>query len=122
MPSDAKSLPSPWREFLLEIDALLAEPLTLNCIGGFVICFFYGLPRPTGYIDYYSAYPANFDLDKVAGPRSPLAKKYDVVLHRVAIVNMPEEYESRLTEMFPGQFRNIFSGLRNCRSDSSRAI
>jgi hypothetical protein len=30
---------------------MLKEPLQLHCIGGFVICYFYGLPRVTGDID-----------------------------------------------------------------------
>jgi SIR2-like domain len=41
---------------------MLPEPLDLYCIGGFVIYSFYGLPRPTGDIDYYSAVPANLNL------------------------------------------------------------
>jgi len=45
---------------------MLPEPLDLHCIGGFVICFFYGLPRPTGDIDYYSAVPANLNLIEMA--------------------------------------------------------
>jgi hypothetical protein len=60
MPVDPQSksngpLPSPWKEFLSEIDSMLKEPLELHCIGGFVICYFYGLPRTTGDIDYYCA-------------------------------------------------------------------
>jgi hypothetical protein len=26
---------------------MLTEPLDLHCIGGFVVCYFYGLPRTT---------------------------------------------------------------------------
>jgi len=68
MPTNPKSragdsLPSPWKEFLLEFDSILPEPLELHCIGGFVVCYFYGLPRPTGDIDYYSAVPATRLLD-----------------------------------------------------------
>lgn len=91
----------------MEIDALLAEPLVLNCIGGFVIGYFYNFPRPTGDIDYTSANPANYDLDKVAGKGSPLERKYMLSLHYVAVTTMPEDYESRLTDMFPGQFKNL---------------
>jgi len=45
MPVDTQSksngpLPSPWKEFLSEIDSMLKEPLELHCIGGFVICYF----------------------------------------------------------------------------------
>lgn len=100
-------LPSPWLEFLTEVDEALSEPLSLHCIGGFVVSFFYGLPRPTGDIDYYTAVPSNLNLDEFAGRGSPLAKKHKVYLQRVAVNNMPEEYETRLTEMFPRQFGNL---------------
>jgi hypothetical protein len=95
-------LPSPWKEFLAEVDGLLEEPLELHCIGGFVFAHFYGLPRTTGDIDYYTAVPANFNLHEVAGQGSPLHKKYGVWLHRVSVASLPEDYETRLTEMAPG--------------------
>jgi uncharacterized nucleotidyltransferase DUF6036 len=101
------SLPSPWKEFLSEIDSMLTESLNLHCIGGFVVCYFYGLPRPTGDIDYYTAVPANFNLMEVAGEGSSLATKHKVSLHRVTVMTMPEKYDSRLTEMFPGTFKNL---------------
>jgi hypothetical protein len=100
-------LPSPWLEFLTEVDATLSESLLLHCVGGFVVSLFYGLPRPTGDVDYWTAIPANLDLDGLAGRSSALAKKYGVYLHRVSVNNMPEEYETRLEEMFPGQFKNL---------------
>ena len=65
-------LPSPWKEFLAEVDGILREPLELHCIGGFVFTHFYGLPRTTGDIDYYTAIPANLNLDDVAGRGSQL--------------------------------------------------
>lgn len=49
--SSSPSLPSPWKEFLTELDAKV-EPVELHCIGGFVIRFCYGLYRVTGDIDY----------------------------------------------------------------------
>src|ERR1700674_572191 len=112
MPTDSKpkaagSLPSPWKEFLLQIDSMLTEPLELHCIGGFVICYFYGLPRTTGDIDYYTAIPANFNLIEVAGEGSALAEKYKIRLHHVGVTNLPENYAPRLTEMFPGTFKNL---------------
>jgi Nucleotidyltransferase of unknown function (DUF6036) len=106
-PNVGGSLPSPWKEFLLEIDSMLNEQLELHCIGGFVICFFYGLPRATGDVDYYTAIPANIDLMEVAGEGSALAKKYKICLHHVAIMTMPEDYATRLTEMFPGLFKHL---------------
>jgi hypothetical protein len=77
---EAIPLLSPWKEFLSEIDSMLTEPLNLHCIGGFVVCYFYGLPRTTGDIDYYTAVPANFNLMEAAGEGSSLAKKYKVRL------------------------------------------
>ncbi len=53
-------LPSPWKEFLSEVDALLRDPLDLHCIGGFAISHFYGLARTTSSdIDYYTDVPAH---------------------------------------------------------------
>jgi hypothetical protein len=74
MPADkeARPLASPWKEFLTELDGMLDEPLELHCIGGFVFTYFYGLPRTTGDIDYYTAIPVNLNLDEVAGQGSPL--------------------------------------------------
>ena len=69
MPADkeARSLASPWKEFLTELDGMLDEPLELHCIGGFVFTYFYGLPRTTGDIDYYTSISVNLNLDEVAG-------------------------------------------------------
>jgi hypothetical protein len=53
--SDSQELPSSWREFLGQLDEALSEPVELHCIGGFVISLLYGLPRPTGDVDYISA-------------------------------------------------------------------
>ena len=57
--STTQELPSPWREFLDELDEALSEPVELHCIGGFVISLLHGLPRPTGDVDYISAVPHN---------------------------------------------------------------
>src|SRR6266481_1769112 len=118
-------LPSPWLEFLAELDSMLTEPVVLHCIGGFVVCFFYGLARSTADIDYYTAVPANLNLDEVAGEGSALGKKHKVWLHRVAVTSLPEDYETRLTEMVPGHFKNLkllvqvraqqFERSRRCR-------
>jgi Nucleotidyltransferase of unknown function (DUF6036) len=109
MPSEKEDdgLPSPLREFLSELDESLSEPLELHCIGGFVLVYFYGYPRTTGDIDYCSAVPANLNLEEVARQGSPLHKKYGVWLHRVAVANLPEEYQTRLTEMVPGEFSHL---------------
>jgi hypothetical protein len=71
----SRQLPSPWKEFLAQLDGMLPEPLELHCIGGFVLVHFYGLPRSTGDIDYCTAVPANLNLDEVAGQDSPLPQE-----------------------------------------------
>jgi hypothetical protein len=101
------TLASPWREFLGELDAALPEPVSLHCLGGFVISSFYGLPRPTADIDYYTAIPSSLNLEALAGRGSSLAKKHKVYLQRVGVATMPEDYDSRLTEMFPRQFNGL---------------
>jgi len=110
MPSDnSTKLPSPWAEFLEELDALLSEQVQLHCMGGFVVSLFYGLPRPTGDIDYYSAFPIHCvnTLQAAAGPGSTLHKKYKVHLQHVGVNSIPENYEARLLEMFPGRFKKL---------------
>jgi hypothetical protein len=104
---EAGMLPSPWREFLAELDGMLHESLELHCIGGFVFTYFYGLPRTTGDIDYYTTIPANLNLDEVAGQGSAFHAKHGVSLHRVTVANLPEDYASRLTDMTPGKFKYL---------------
>src|SRR6516164_664238 len=88
-------LPSPWKGFLSELDDKLTEALELHCIGGFVLAFFYALPRTTGDIDYYAAVPADPNLEAMAGQGSPLHQKHKVWLHRVAVASLPEDYVTR---------------------------
>jgi hypothetical protein len=110
MPSGRKAeLPSPWAEFLEELDELLPEQVQLHCIGGFVVSLFYGLPRPTGDIDYYSVFPIRCEdsLQAAAGPGSALHKKYRLYLQHVGVNSLPENYEDRLVEMFPGRFKKL---------------
>lgn len=71
-----EGLPSPWIEFLTDLDQMLEAPLELHCIGGFILVYFYGLPRSTGDIDYYSAVPADVNLPGMAGEGSALHKKH----------------------------------------------
>ncbi|MGB6199845.1 MAG: DUF6036 family nucleotidyltransferase [Candidatus Acidiferrales bacterium] len=100
---------SPWREFLEDLDALLDESLCLHCIGGFAVIVGYGLPRSTNDLDYRSLIPGNRvrDLENLAGHGSALARKHKIQLHYTGIDSMPENYEERLTELFPGHFVNL---------------
>jgi Nucleotidyltransferase of unknown function (DUF6036) len=110
MPSKSQhEVPPPWGDFLDELDSALSEPVELHCIGGFVISLLYGLPRPTGDVDYVTAIPRYCieEPEKLAGRESALASKYRVYLQHVAVVAISENYESRLSEMFPGRFKKL---------------
>lgn len=110
MPSNAKQRPpSPWAEFLDELDAALSEQVKVYCIGGFVVSLFYGLPRPTGDVDYFSAIPGHCmnDLQALAGPDSALARKHKLYLQNFSSHSMPEDFEVRTVEMFPGRFEKL---------------
>src|SRR5712692_7182052 len=100
---------SPWAEFLDELDAILPGPVRLDCVGGFVAKFLYGLPRPTGDVDYVSVSPFHMqrELQEIAGSGSSLSKKYRLCFQHVAVNTMPEGYDARLVEMFPGRFKNL---------------
>ena len=102
-------LASPWREFLDELDVLLKEPCELHCIGGFAVVAAYGLPRSTNDLDYYTLFPQHCtdELERTAGEGSGLARKHKVHVHHAAVASLPESYDERVTELFPGRFRNL---------------
>lgn len=103
------SPPSPWDKFLDELGTLLDEPFDLHCIGGFVAVAAYGLARATNDLDYCSLIPCNRigELQELAGEGSALAKKYKVHLHYVGVASLPESYEERVSELYPGRFNKI---------------
>ncbi len=107
--SNKTNLPSPWDRFLEELDGLLREQVQVHCIGGFVVSLFYGLPRPTADVDYFAALPSASvgDLQALAGPDSMLANKHKLHLHHFPAISLPEDYATRLSEMVPGQFKNL---------------
>ena len=110
MPSHTEQdLPLPWSAFLDELDQTISEPVELHCIGGFVVSLLYGLPRPTGDVDYVAAIPRYRieELEQLAGRGSKLAAKYKVHLQHVTSATMPEDSESRLKEMFPGRLKHL---------------
>jgi len=39
--------------------------------------------------------------------RRPLHKKHKIYLHYVAVANVPDDYEQRMNELFPGTFRHL---------------
>ena len=104
-----KPIPSPWNEFLVELDDLLPRPVELHCLGGFVLICLYEQPIPTGDIDYILAVPREEveTIQHLGGPDSKLAKKHKIYVQYVTIADVPEEYEKRLVEIFPERFANL---------------
>ncbi len=107
--SNEAKLPSPWNRFLEELDGLLREQVHVHCIGGFVVSLFYGLPQPTADVDYSTVLPyaSVNELQALAGAGSWLAQKYKLYLQHVPSISLPEDYETRLTEMYPGRLKNL---------------
>lgn len=106
MPHD---LPSPWAEFLAEIDNSLPGPVQLHCSGGFVLTVCYGVPRVTGDVDCVRIVPRDQVrvLQRMAGEDSQLARKHRVHLQYSAVATLPESYDTRLTEPFRGRFKKL---------------
>ena len=100
---------SPWKEFLEDLDSLLTEPVKLNCIGGFAVVAAYGLPRSTNDLDYFSIepYACAAELETIAGQGSALARKRKLHLQRAGVASLPEGYDERLIELYPGHFKNL---------------
>jgi len=95
------SLSKPWSNFLTAIDNALSQTVNLHCVGGFILTALYGIPRPTGDIDYIKVVPreANQEIQALAGERSALGKKYKLSLQSVGVYDLPDDYESRLQEL-----------------------
>jgi hypothetical protein len=107
MPPDA--IPEPWASFLSEIDAGAREQVELHCLGGFVVTVLYGLARPTADVDVLVIAPRGESerLVGLAGKGSALHQKHGLYLDLVTVVTVPEDYDQRMTEMFPGTFKHL---------------
>ncbi len=108
MPSDNK-LHEPWASFLDDVDARLTEPTEVHCLGGFVIAEMYGLERPTADVDIlHGTKGVNApELKRMAGRSSELRERHKVYLDIVTVVSYPDNYESRLVDLFPERFRRL---------------
>ena len=107
--SSSDRLPEPWDSFFKELDEAVDTAVRLDCIGGFVVTLLYGLERPTADVDVVEIAPhAAAEIMMKLGMRDgPLHQKYRIYLDRVAVAAIPESYEDRLVEMFPGAYRNL---------------
>ena len=102
-------LPHPWHGFFHELDGAVSRPVSLSCLGGFVVSICYGMPRPTADVDVLSVVP-HADaraLLELAGRGSPLHERHRVYLDLVTVATCPDSYEDRLTEILAGVFRNL---------------
>jgi hypothetical protein len=99
----SKTIPEPWLSFLQELDSAVHEEVRMDCMGGFVVTMMYGFSRPTGDLDALEIIPkaAGLSLLELGRQGGPLHKKYKIYLDRVGVAKVPEDYESRLTEIFP---------------------
>jgi hypothetical protein len=102
-------MPEPWRSFLKELDDAIDTPARLDCIGGFVVTMIYGLNRPTADFDVLEIAPVTVAaaLQRLGLEGGPLHRKYGIYLDHVSVAHVPENYESRLTEMYPGNFEHL---------------
>lgn len=104
-----KEIVEPWRSFLSSVDENLQDDVALHCLGGFVVTMLYGLARSTADVDVITIAPGGVGnyLRSLAGKGSELHRMSGVYLDFVAIAPVPEDYEQRLTEMFPGTFKHL---------------
>ena len=102
MPSE--QIPEPWGSYLSQVDSNLGENVELHCFGGFVITTLYGLARSTSDVDVLPAIKRSAwrDLANLAGKGSQLHRQYGIYMDFVTVATVPEDYDQRLTEMFPG--------------------
>jgi hypothetical protein len=102
-------IPAPWSAFLRDVDRSLEKPVEVHCLGGFVLAVAWGLPRPTGDVDFVEIKPseAGEGLLRIAGEGSDLARRYSIHFHRVTVAEYPEGYASRLIDLTPRGFRRL---------------
>jgi hypothetical protein len=104
-----KQILEPWASFLSQVDSGLSENVELHCLGGFVVTALYGLARSTADVDVLAAVKRSAlnRLIDLAGKGSELHRKHGIYLDFVTVATVPEDYDQRLTEMFPGAFRHL---------------
>lgn len=111
-----RSIPEPWFSFPCELDSAVETEVRLDCMGGFIVTMVYGFSRPTGDLDVLEISPrdAGKPLLEPGKHGGPLHRKYKIYLDPVGVAHVPENYEDRLTEIFPKSFQH----LRLCALDS----
>ncbi len=109
MPSaTSPELPSPWREFLLEVDESFSEPVTLHCLGGFVATIRHGLGRATADVDYVEIVPSKL------GRNSPVDREDIAHLARTVPLDpdlLRTRYERELRPITIGNLERLDATL-----------
>jgi hypothetical protein len=104
-------IPKPWDAFLRELDDIATAAVDFHCIGGFVVSTRYGFSSRTTFdLDVLAITPnvQRQEFLSAAAEGSELHRKYGVYLDLVtAIQSYPENYDQRLSEMFPEQLTKI---------------
>ena len=103
------TIADPWLSFLREVDRALSRAVMVHCLGGFVLAVLWGLPRPTGDVDFIEVDPpdAASELLDIAGEGSELASRYKLHSHRAAVAESPEDYRSRLVKITPSGLKRL---------------
>ena len=111
----SENIPEPWNSFLRELDEKATEETRLDCMGGFVVTQLYGFSRETVDLDVLVIAPKEQikPLLELARQGGELHKRHKVYLDFVGVARVPEDYEGRLTEMFP----KVYKHLRLCALD-----
>lgn len=104
-----RDIPEPWLSFLRELDSAVHEEVRLDCMGGFVVTLVYGFSRPTGDLDVLEIAPKDTGraVLELGMQGSALHKKHKIYLDRVGVAHVPDNYEDRLTEIFPKVFKYL---------------
>ena len=101
--------PERWHRFFSDLDASLTEPVRLHCLGGFALLARYGSPRPTLDVDCVALEPvASIEqILEIAGLGSALHRQHGLYIQHVGIVTVPDDYEMRLVEVYPGIYARL---------------
>ncbi len=92
-----------------ELDSAVSQEIRQDCIGGFVVTVVYGFSRPTGDLDVLEIAPrdAGRPVLELGMQGGALHKKYKIYLDHVGVAHVLENYEDRLTEIFPKAFKHL---------------
>lgn len=106
--------PEPWASFLAALDAAVATPVEIHCLGGFTVEHAYRIQRdtPTEDLDFLSAidiaHSAPINIESLAGKGTALHGQYKMYVQYVGISTPPCDYQQRLVAVYPqAQWKNL---------------